>query len=135
MQPNSDEIHFAREAARGALPYADLIAGRFIDIAGALRDGRDQEALLALSDSADDLEHFLRFLVLVQDSLVAASPDDGTAVRDYHERIVTILEALQPALGHADFVEVADALEDDLAPSLRSYRNLDAAVRAALAPT
>ncbi|MBK6916412.1 MAG: hypothetical protein IPH07_03330 [Deltaproteobacteria bacterium] len=130
----TEESLFAQRAAAGALPYADLLAGRMAEIATALRDGRDQAALAALGDSTDDLEHFLRFLLLIQDSVGERSPDQSLAVRDYHEHILGILEGLQPALGHADLVEVADTLEDDLAPSLRSYRDLDAAVQSALSP-
>ncbi len=127
-----EELEFARRAASTAMPYADALAGRYASIASSLRDGHDDLALAALGASTDDLEHFLAFLVLVQDAVEAGEPGSGVAVRDYHEHIVGILEGLQPALGHADLVEVADALEDDLVPSLREYRALDTTIQSAL---
>lgn len=129
---NADELLFARRAASSAMPYAEGLAGRYTAIAHSLRDGHDAEALEALGDSTEDLEHFLAFLVLVQDAVAANDPGSSVAVRDYHEHIVGILEGLQPALGYADLVEVADALEDDLVPSLREYRALDTNVQSAL---
>ncbi len=128
----AEELKFAQRAATTALPYADALAGRYAAIATSLRDGRDNEALVALGDSTDDLEHFLAFLVLIQDAVAANDPGGEVAVRDYHEHIVGILEGLQPALGYADLVEVADALEDDLVPSLRDYRALDTNIQSAL---
>jgi hypothetical protein len=122
----------ARRAASTALPFADLLAGKYREIALALRDGHDQDALGALGESTDELEHFLAFLVLIQDIVGQNDPNGAIAVRDYHERIVGIIEGLQPALGFADLVEVADTLEDDLVPSLRDYRELDTAVQSAL---
>jgi hypothetical protein len=130
--PNAEELLHARRAATAALPYADGLAGRYAAIASDLRDGRDVDALQALGESTEDLEHFLAFLVLVQDAVAANDPGGSLAVRDYHEHIVGILEGLQPALGYADLVEVADALEDDLVPSLREYRALDTNVQSAL---
>jgi hypothetical protein len=130
--PNLDEWTFAQRAASAALPYADALAGRYASIAHALRDGHDNEALAELGASTHDLEAFLAFLVLIQDCVATNDPDSSIAVRDYHEQIVGILEGLQPALGHADLVEVADALEDDLVPSLRDYRALDTTVQTAL---
>lgn len=130
--PDAQELMFAQRAASTALPYADDLAARYAAIASSLRDGRDNEALVALGDSTDDLEHFLAFLVLIQDCVAANDPGSSVAVRDYHEHIVGIIEGLQPALGYADLVEVADALEDDLVPSLRDYRALDPNVQSAL---
>lgn len=129
---HAEELVFARRAATNALPYVDELAGRYADIASSLRDGRDAEALTALGDSTHDLEHFLAFLVLIQDSVAATDPASSLAVRDFHEHLVGIIEGLQPALGHADLVEVADALEDDLVPSLREYRTLDTNIQSAL---
>ncbi len=129
-----EELEIALRAARSALPFADLLAGRYVDIVANLRSGHDERALIALGDSTADLEDFLAFLVLIVDMVSEQDPRGGRAIRDYRERLVGILEALQPALGHVDLVEVADALEDDLIPSLRDYRALDASVQSALAP-
>lgn len=130
--PNAEEWMFAQRAASAALPYVDALAGRYAGIATSLRDGHDNEALAELGASTHDLEAFLAFLVLIQDCVAANDPPGSIAVRDYHEHLVGILEGLQPALGHADLVEVADALEDDLVPSLRDYRALDTNVQTAL---
>lgn len=129
---NAEELQFARKAATCAMPYADELAGRYASIACSLRDGRDRDALADLGASTDDLEHFLTFLVLIQDVVGEVDPPSAVAVRDYHEHIVGIIEGLQPALGYADLVEVADALEDDLVPSLREYRSIDTCVQSAL---
>lgn len=129
---DDDQTIIARRAASGALPFADLLAGKYVDIAGALREGHDNDALDALGASTEELEHFLAFLVLIQDIVGQRDPNGAVAVRDYHERILGIIEGLQPALGFADLVEVADSLEDDLVPSLRDYRQLDTTVQMAL---
>lgn len=129
---NPEELEFARKAASCALPYADTLAGRYATIASSLRDGHDRDALADLGESTDDLEHFLTFLVLIQDAVGEVDPPSAIALRDYHEHIVGIIEGLQPALGYADLVEVADALEDDLVPSLREYRSIDTCVQSAL---
>lgn len=130
---DDDVILVARRAAGSALPFADVLAQGYLDIANALRDGADKKALEELGASTEELEHFLAFLVLIQDVVAAKDPDGAVAVRDYHERILGIIEGLQPALGFADLVEVADTLEDDLVPSLRDYRELDTTVQSALA--
>jgi hypothetical protein len=130
--PSLEELEFARKAASCALPYVDTLAGRYAAIASSLRDGHDKDALAELGASTDDLEHFLAFLVLIQDAVGEVDPPSAVALRDYHEHIVGILEGLQPALGYADLVEVADALEDDLVPSLRDYRSIDTSVQSAL---
>ncbi len=127
-----DLASIAQRAAGSALPFAELLAGKYLDIALALRDGRDHEALDALGASTDELHHFLAFLVLIRDVVGTNDPEGAVAVRDYHERILGVIEGLQPALGFADLVEVADTLEDDLVPSLRDYRELDTTVQSAL---
>ncbi|MBC8071959.1 MAG: hypothetical protein IAG13_26765 [Deltaproteobacteria bacterium] len=129
---DDDQSSIARRAATSALPFAELLARNYVEIATDLRDGKDQEALGALGASTDELEHFLAFLVLIQDIVGERDPEGATSVRDYHERILGIIEGLQPALGFADLVEVADTLEDDLVPSLRDYRQLDTTVQMAL---
>ena len=133
MSDDDDVILVARRAAGSALPFADVLARGYLDIANALRDGADKKALEDLGASTEELEHFLAFLVLIQDVVGAKDPEGAVAVRDYHERILGIIEGLQPALGFADLVEVADTLEDDLVPSLRDYRELDTTVQSALA--
>lgn len=131
--PQDDLASIAQRAAGSALPFAELLAGHYTKIAFALRDGRDREALDDLGASTDELEHFLAFLVLIQDVVGSKDPKGAVLVRDYHEHILGIIEGLQPALGSADLVEVADTLEDDLVPSLRDYRELDTTVQSALA--
>jgi len=129
-----DTIVLARQAADSAMPFAHLLARRCADIALALREGRDGEALRSLEHSVDDIQAFLAFLVLVRDVVAIADPPAAIGLRDYQEHVVGVIEALQPALGDADWVEVADALEADLAPSLEAYGSLDDRVRSALAP-
>lgn len=129
---SAQEFEIALRAARSALPFADLLAGRYADIVAQLRGGQDDRALIALGDSTADLEDFLAFLVLIADMVADQDARGGRALGEYRDRLVGILEALQPALGHVDLVEVADALEDDLIPSLRDYRALDASVQSAL---
>lgn len=133
MSDDDDVILVARRAAGSALPFADVLAKRYLDIATTMRDGADGPALDQLGASTDELEHFLAFLVLIQDVVARTDPNGAVLVRDYHERILGIIEGLQPALGFADLVEVADTLEDDLVPSLRDYRELDTTVQSALA--
>ena len=70
---------------------------------------------------------------LVRDLVATADPSAAIGLRDYQEHVIDVLEGLQPALGAADWVEVADALEADLAPSLDGYTSLDDRVRTALA--
>jgi hypothetical protein len=127
-------FEFARQAADSAMPFAQLLSQRCLSIAVALRDGRDAEALDSLEASVDDIQAFLAYLVLVRDLVACADPTAAVGLRDYQERVVDVLEALQPALGAADWVEVADSLEADLAPSLEGYQSLDDRVRTALAP-
>ena len=127
-------FEFARQAAASAMPFAQLLSQRCLAIAVALRDGRDAEALDTLEASVDDIQAFLAYLVLVRDFVACADPTAAVGLRDYQDRVVDVLEALQPALGAADWVEVADSLEADLAPSLEGYQSLDDRVRTALAP-
>lgn len=134
--PTESDSHAAMEIARRtaetAVPFADQLAARCGAIAGSLRRGEDHSALSALTEATDDIEHFLKFLVLICDYL---DPMDGTVsshVRRYRQQLLEIVASLQPSLGHADFVEVADALEDDLVPMLRDYRQIDDAVQSAL---
>jgi hypothetical protein len=132
MSDDDDLITVSVRAARSALAFADVLARRYLEIAVGLRDGADKQALEDLGASADELEHFLAYLVLIQDVVGQQDPKGAVLVRDYHERILGIVEGLQPALGFADLVEVADTLEDDLVPSLRDYRELDTTVQSAL---
>jgi len=118
----------ARSAARTAGPFLNHLSGRYRDIVAGLRNGRDAEALLSLSETADDLEHFIRFLVLIDDFVEPADPQASTEVRDYRNRILRVVESIEPALGDVDLVEVADALEDDLIPTLGEYRRFDDAI-------
>ena len=129
----AESFEFARNAADSALPFAQILAHRCVGIAVALRDGRDTEALCSLETSVDDIQAFLSYLVLVRDLVAFADPSAAIGLRDYQESVIGVIEALQPALGAADWVEVADSLEADLAPSLAGYESLDGRVRSALA--
>src|SRR5687768_6506654 len=128
----SESFEFARNAADTALPFAQRLSQRCVGIAVALRDGRDAEALCDLEASVDDIQAFLSYLVLVRDLVACADPSAAVGLRDYQESVVDVIEALQPALAAADWVEVADALEADLAPSLGGYQSLDDRIRTAL---
>lgn len=130
---NAESFEFARNAAASAMPFAQLLSQRCVAIALALREGRDAEALTTLEASVDDIQAFLSYLVLVRDLVATADPSAAIGLRDYQEHVIDVLEGLQPALGAADWVEVADALEADLAPSLDGYMSLDDRVRTALA--
>lgn len=129
----AESFQFARNAADSALPFAQLLSQRCVEIAVALRDGRDAEALFSLEDSVDDIQAFLSYLVLVRDLVASADPSAAVGLRDYQESVIGVIEALQPALGAADWVEVADTLEVDLAASLAGYQSLDDRIRTALA--
>lgn len=131
---NPDTFELARQAAESAVPFAHLLARRCTGIALALREGRDGEALDDLEHSIEDIHAFLSYLVLVRDVVASADPPAAIVLRDYQEHVIGVLEALQPALADADWVEVADAFEADLAPSLAAYESLDDRVRNALAP-
>jgi hypothetical protein len=125
-------VRLAQRTAETAVPFADQLAARYGAIAESLRRGEDNAALCALGEASDDLECFLKFLVLICDYV---DPMDATAsnhVRTYQQQLIEVVESLQPSLGHADLVEVADALEDDLAPMLRDYRQVDDGVQRAL---
>jgi len=97
-----------------------------------LRAGRDAEALTSLGSLAEELEYFLRFLVLIHDFVDAVDPQASANVRDYRTRLLGIVESIEPALSEIDLVEVADALEDDLIPTLAEYRDFDDAVMLAV---
>jgi hypothetical protein len=129
-----EAMMLARRTAETAVPFANHIATRCSAIASGLRRGDDQAALAGLADASDDLEHFLKFLVLICDYTDAMDASASTEVRTYREQLMEIVESLQPSLGHIDLVEVADALEDDLVPALRDYRRVDDLVQVALRP-
>lgn len=132
MDTERDPQEVARSAARTARPFVDHLSGRYRHVIEGLRNGRDAEALLSLSNLADDLEHFIRFLVLIHDFVDAADPQASANVRDYRNRLLGVVESIEPALGDIDLVEVADALEDDLIPTLTEYRRFDNAVLVAI---
>jgi hypothetical protein len=128
----AEGIRLARRTAETAVPFADQLAARCGAIAASLRRGEDHSALSALAEATDDLEHFLKFLVLICDYLDPMDTTVSSHVRRYRQQLFEIVESLQPSLGHADLVEVADALEDDLVATLRDYRQIDDAVQSAL---
>ena len=128
----TEAIRLARRTAETAVPFADQLAARCSAIAASLRRGEDHSALCALAEATDDLEHFLKFLVLICDYLDPMDTTVSSHVRRYRQQLFEIVESLQPSLGHADLVEVADALEDDLVAMLRDYRQIDDAVQSAL---
>lgn len=132
MEDVSDSQVAARNAARTARPFVDHLSGRYRQVIEGLRNGRDAEALLSLSDLADDLEHFFRFLILIHEFVDAADPQASANVLDYQNRLLGVVESIEPALGDVDLVEVADALEDDLIPTLTEYRNFDQSVLLAI---
>ncbi|MEE9384446.1 MAG: hypothetical protein V3V08_13665 [Nannocystaceae bacterium] len=127
-----DPLKIAQSAAENAAAFADLLATRLADVAGALRNGEDAPALNTLGESTDDLEQFLTFLVLTSEMLDKCSPATSTGLRDYRERLMKVLETLGPALQDMDLVEVADTLEHDVVSSLGEYRDLDDQVQSAL---
>lgn len=131
---SSEEQQLAAQAAQSAAPFVALLADRYSDIALRLRNGEDGIALEALGASSEDLEHFLQFLILVQDVVEQCEATVASELLDYRESIVDIVESISPALSHLDFVEVADTLEDDLVPSLRGYEKLDQRVIESLSP-
>ncbi|GEM_PF-3980993 len=129
---STDSMALARSAADNALAFAELLAGRLATLADAFRAGDDQDALLRLGESADDLEHFLTFIVLVAEIIETSSPSIFADLHRYRGQLMTTLEGLQPALGDLDLVEVADTLEHDLVASLADYRELNTPVLDAL---
>jgi hypothetical protein len=121
----------AVSAASVAWPFAEQIAHRCASIVHGLRAGLDEDALDALTLTTVDLEHFLTFLVLLDEWVTGEGGLRGQLLA-YRQRVLGVVESIQPALGEIDLVEVADALESDLIPSLRDYINLDEDVREAL---
>ena len=130
--PTSEAVRLAQRTAETAVPFADQLATRYGAIAASLRRGEDHAALSALGEASDDLEHFLKFLVLICDYVDPMDAAASNHIRTYQQQLIEVVESLQPSLGHVDLVEVADALEDDLAPMLRDYRQVDDGVRASL---
>lgn len=129
-----DALHHARSAAESAPSFVDVLCARYSSIADHLRRGNDADALMDLGASTEELHSFLEFLILTGECMRPLDPDAATALATYQDRLVETLESIQPALGHRDLVEVADALEDDLVPVLQEYRGLDDVVRDALTP-
>ncbi len=129
----AEQAQAARSAASSAVPYAQILAQRSAKVARGLRRGQDQIALETLAGLSEDLEHFLKFLVLIVDYFPEHDAS-STAIKDYKSRVLTIVEELQPSLADLDLVEVADAVEDDLVPALEDYQKLDALVQRALTP-
>lgn len=125
---DTDPQVIARSAARTAGPFVEHLSGRYRAVVEGLRTGRDAEALTSLGNLADELEHFLRFLVLIHDFVESADPRASANVLDYRSRLLGVVESIEPALSEIDLVEVADALEDDLIPTLAAYRDFDDAV-------
>jgi len=121
----------AVSAASVAWPFAEQIAHRCASIVHGLRAGLDEDALDALTLTTVDLEHFLTFLVLLDEWVTGEGGLRGQLLA-YRQRVLGVVESIQPALGEIDLVEVADALESDLIPSLRDYVDLDEDVREAL---
>lgn len=127
-----DGTAFAISAARQVEPFLAQLIAKYDEVVAQLRRGKDSDALLTLGELTDDLEYFLKFLVLVHDYVEAVDAPASIAVRTYRERLLSVIESIEPALGDSDLVEVADALEDDLVPALAAYSKLDAAVKQAL---
>ena len=127
-----DSMALARSAADNALAFAEHLAQRFSTMAESFRAGDDSNALTRLGESADDLEHFLTFLVLIAEMVEDTSPQTFHALRSYRDQLMSTLEGLQPALGDLDLVEVADTIEHDLVLSLVEYRQLSSPVQEAL---
>lgn len=130
MERNAIDI--ARSAAESAAPYAELLANNFTGMAELLRNGEDSEALTALGKGAEDLEHFMTFLVMVGDMIEGSAPDTSANVETYRKRLLNVFGTLEPALNELDLVEVADTLEHDLANSLNQYKDLHPSVEVAL---
>jgi len=133
MEAPVDLQVIAREAAEGAGPFLHVLVGRYGQVVDGLRSGRDQQALHTLAALVDELEHFVRFLVLIQDQVALVDTGTSKALNTYRHKLLRIIESIEPALADVDLVEVADALEDDLLPALHAYANIDGAVRAAVA--
>jgi hypothetical protein len=128
-----DPVVLAQDAAETALPFADHLAKRCALIAEALRQGQDDDALHDLGITTSDLQDFLTFLTLMIE--IAGDLGQHTAsglIEGYRDRLVKVLETISPALEEVDLVEVADAIDDDLVPSLEEYRDVDDTIQDAL---
>ncbi len=127
---DTNTIEIARQAAEGAAAFGQVLAAKASSIVDCLRDGRDNVAMLEIALLVDDLEHFLTFFVLVDELL---PPGESAEMRAYREKLLNLLEGIDPILANRDFVELADVLEADLSPLLRSYQTIDPSVQTALA--
>jgi hypothetical protein len=124
-----ENVAIARKAAANAGPYVNHLVGQYNRVCSDLRSGRDTDALRALGALTEDLETFLKFLVLINDYVSAVDPRASKTVSSYRERLLGVIESIEPALADVDLVEVADAIEDDLVPALAEYHQFDAVVR------
>lgn len=119
-----DPTAVALSAANSALPFAELLVNRFSAMSEDLRSGNDSEALTRLSDSAQDLEDFLTYCVLISEIIAKDETKLVSEIGAYRDRLVKAVDALNPALSDLDFVEVADTLEQDVVASLVDYRSI-----------
>lgn len=128
----AQSIDLACHAAGSAAHFAVHLADRYQRIVDSLRSGSDEAALTDFDASTHDLESFLQYLILVNEYVDRVTPNVSAELLALKDRILNAVEGLEPSLGDIDLVEVADALEDDLVPSLHGYADLDPAVRDAL---
>ena len=133
MQTPSETMAAARQAAATAAPFADHLATRCTSTAAEFRRGNDRQALGSVESLLEELEYFIKFTVLIADEVNTAEAALGSTLVAYRERLVSIVESIEPALKDADLVEVADALEFDLAPEIAAYRKLDPPIQGVFA--
>lgn len=130
---DTDTVHAARKAVATAVPFAEHLASMCTSTAAAFRSGNDREALGSVESLFEELEYFIKFTVLIADDVHTAKRELGSDLAAYRERLVSIVESIEPALKGADLVEVADALEFDLAPEIAAYRELDPPIQGVFA--
>ncbi len=131
--PNSQHLAAAREAVACALPFPEFLANRFVQLADKLRRGDDAPALLGIGESTEELHHFLEYLILVGEVAHDHDPTLGSQVAAYRSGLTNTIQALEPALGGLDLVEVADTLELDVVRSIEAYAEIHEPLREALA--
>lgn len=134
MQAQDDPtMTAARDAVEHALPFAQFLATEFTRIADDLRRGDDAPALQRIGAGAEELQHFLHYLILVGEVAQGCDADIGSKVAAYRKDLTQTIQALEPALEDLDLVEVADTLELDIVRSIEAYGDLHAPLREALA--
>ncbi len=111
--------------AGDALTLLKTAEGCLSKTAESFQAGREKEALTRLVDLSDSLSMFLHWLEKTLDSSFQQSLDSVATTTALHEKqeMFEKLQIISQALEHADYSELSDLLEYELAPILQSLGN------------